>query len=300
MNIKILHKKKKPPQRRVISRNNKEKLEIEVVGKHQKRFDDMYARLLDSSWWNLAGTIVTIYCLINIVFAGLYLAIGDGIENARPGSFMDAFFFSVQTMATIGYGRLIPIGALANTLVTVEALSGFCFLAVVTGLIFAKFSLPTARIIFSNVAVITNFNGTPHLMVRLANQRGNRIVEAQAHLSLLKLEVSKEGYKMRRFYDMKLMRDRLPLLQLSWTLMHPIDADSPLLHVDKEKLEQEETEIIIAINGLDETLSQTIHARFSYLADEIVYGEMFEDVVDRNEDHRIRINYEQFHKTRKA
>lgn len=300
MNIKLIHRKKKIPQRRVISRNNKEKLEVEVVGRHQKRFDDIYARLLDSSWWHLVVTFIVYYLLINLIFAGLYMVIGDGIENARPGSFQDAFFFSVQTMATIGYGKLVPVGAMANILVTVEALSGFCFLAVMTGLIFAKFSLPTARIIYSDVAVITNYNGVPHLMLRLANQRGNRIVEAHAHLSLIKLDVSKEGNRMRRFFDMKLMREHLPILQLSWTLMHPIDEHSPLYGKTKEQLAQEETEVIISVNGLDETLSQTIHSRFSYLASEIVYDEMFEDIIDRTEDHRIRINYQQFHKTKKA
>ncbi len=292
------HNHAAPRRRRLVPRNSKEKINAVAIGKNHHWFGDMYARLLDISWWHLAFVIVFIYCVINLVFAACYLAIGNGIENARPGSFLDAFFFSVQTMATIGYGKMAPVGIMANILVTVEALTGFCFLAVVTGVIYTKFSRPTARLMFSNVAVICPYNGVPHLMLRIANERGNRIADAVASLTLLRLEVSSEGMKMRRFYDLSLLRNKVPFLQLTWTLMHPIDEKSPLYGLTEKQCKEDDTEIILSITGLDETLSQAIHARYSYLADEILFNHMFEDVIGRMEADRIEINYSLFHKTR--
>ncbi len=285
--------------RRLVPRSAKDKLEAEVIGQSYNHFGDMYARLLDASWWCIGVFIVLAYCLTNLVFACLYLATGNGIENARPGSFTDAFFFSVQTMATIGYGKMGPSGIMANALVTVEALAGFCFLAVMTGLIFARFSRPTARILFSEIAVITPYNGIPHLMMRLANQRGNRIVDARVHMTMLRKEISSEGHRMRRFHDIAPVRERMPILQLTWTIMHPIDENSPLFGMTPEKLQEDEVEIVVSVNGLDETLSQTVHARYSYIADEILCGAVFEDVLNRAEDGRLQVNYQLFHATRK-
>jgi inward rectifier potassium channel len=202
-------------------------------------------------------------------------------------------------MATIGYGKMSPVGIAANTLVTVEALAGFCFIAVMTGIIFTKFSRPTARLLFSDVAVVCPYNGVPHLMLRLANERGNRIVDANVHLTLLRLETSHEGHKMRRFHDMRLARSHVPILQLTWTVMHPLDEKSPLYNMKPEMLKESDAEIIISLTGLDETLSQTIHARYSYLAEEILYGYTFEDIMRRLDDRRMEINYSRFHSTKK-
>ena len=171
-------------------------------------------------------------------------------------------------MATIGYGKMTPSGAAANLLVTLEALAGFGYFAVVTGLIFSKFSRPTARVLFSDVAVICPYDGVPHLMLRLANERGNRIVDADIRLVALRKEKSQEGHEMRRFHDLALLRHRVPMMQLTWTVMHRIDEKSPLYNATPQSLRDGDVELIVSLTGLDETLSQTIHARYSYLPEE--------------------------------
>ncbi len=282
-----------PASTRLVSRGAR--LRPVTLGRNNRRLGDLYARLLAASWPQLFGAIVLLYFLANLVFAGLYLAIGDGIENARPGSFADAYFFSVQTMATIGYGKMAPHGLAANILVTIEALTGFTYFAVVTGLVFSKFSRPTARVLFSKVAVVCPYDGVPHLMLRLANERDNRIVDAQLHMVLLRNEVTREGHRMRRFHDLTPTRSRVPFLQLTWTVMHAIGEHSPLRGLTTKELCDSEAEIIVSITGLDETLSQTIHARYSYIAQEVIFDAAFEDVLRRREDGRVEVNYHRFH-----
>ncbi len=297
MKSKKKHKSKAAIKPRLVARSKKERILPITIGKKKEAFRDLYVRLLDVSWVNLIILIIILYFVTNLLFGFFYLETG-GIENARPGSFMDAFFFSVQTLATIGFGKMAPVGMAANMLVTFEALLSFCFLALVTGLVFSKFSRPTSRVIFSNVAVICPYNGVPHLMLRLANERGNSIVDASANLSLLRIETSKEGQKMRRFHDLKTVRHHVPILQLTWTVMHPIDEHSPLYNISPEKLRKDEVEIIISLTGIDETLSQTIHARYSYLAEEIICNATFEDIIRRTKENKVEINYNLFHKTK--
>jgi inward rectifier potassium channel len=287
------HPDKTMPHRpRLVPRRGRTPL-VKVGG--ERRHGDFYARLMDMSWSYVTAIIIGYYLAANTLFALAYMEIPEGIENARPGSFQDAFFFSVQTMATIGYGKLVPVSMPANILVTLEALFGFGFFAVVTGLLFAKFSRPTARVLFSNIAVICPYNGTPHLMIRLANQRENRIVDASAQLVVLRTETTAEGLRMRRFYDMKLVRNRVPFMQLTWTLMHPIDKDSPLFGLSAQQLCDKDSEIVISLLGLDETFAQPIHARHSYVTDEIVFDASFEDILRRLEDGRTEINFHRFH-----
>jgi len=232
---------------------------------------------------------------INLVFAVAYLGLGDGIAHARPGSFADAFFFSVQTFATIGYGGMVPRTLAANLLVTLEALLGFCFSGVVAGLVFSKFARPTARILFSDKAVIAIHDGKPHFMLRLVNERDNRIVDAQAKLTLMRDETTAEGQNMRRFYRLNLVRSETPVLRLTWTVMHEINEQSPLYGMDHEALVASEAEIIVSIVGLDETLSQTVHARNSYIAEEIIWGGAFKDVLHRKDDFVLEVRYDRFH-----
>jgi inward rectifier potassium channel len=269
-----------------------------TIGYKRGWFADLYVRSLDASWRNLAGLSALLYIAINLCFAALYFCLPGSIENARPGSFADAFFFSVQTMATIGYGKMTPSGMVANLAVAAEALAGFGYFALVAGLVFAKFSRPTARVMFSNVAVVSSYDGKPHLMFRLANQRGNRIVDARIHLTLLRNEVSMEGHTMRRFHDLHLVRNHIPLMQLTWTVMHPLDEQSPLHHISPEKLREWEAEIIVSLTGLDESFSQTIHARHSYVGEEILCDAMFEDILLRRDDGRLEVNYHKFHQVK--
>lgn len=265
------------------------------VGRRQRVFRDLYVNLLSMPWLALLPLVTVLYLLINLVFAGLYYMDIAGIENAQ--SFVDVYFFSVQTMATIGYGHMAPVKPMANALVTVEALVGFTFVAFITGLTFAKFSRPTANVLFSDKAVISNYEGKPHLKIRLANKRDNSIVDATARLFLLRYGVTKEGFPMRRFIDLPIIRDHMPVLRLTWTIMHPIDEDSPFFGMCQADMEHSDDELFVTIIGLDETLAQTIHTRHSYFPEEIIPGAFFEDVVKRNHD-SVEIDYGKFHMVR--
>ncbi len=265
------------------------------IGRSRAVFSDLYIRLLGGSWRTIALVLGGVFLGINLVFACAYLALGDGIANARPGSFADAFFFSVQTFATIGYGGMVPRTLATNLLVTTEALFGFCYTGVVAGLVFSKFARPTARILFSDKAVISTHDGQPHFMLRLVNERDNRIVDAQAKLTLMRDELTAEGKPMRRFYTLPLVRSENPVLRLTWSVMHEINEHSPLYGMDHEALVATEAEIIVSISGLDETLSQTVHARNSYIADEIYWGAAFEDVLHRKDDFVLEVRYDKFH-----
>ncbi len=282
-----------PRHPRLISRGDG--FDVIAIGKRPPIFDDLYIKLLGGSWKRMIGIMSVLYLTINLAFALAYLAIGDGLVNARHGSFQDAFFFSVQTLATIGYGSITPNGTVANLLVTLESMFGFAFYGVVTGLVFSKFSRPTARVLFSNKAIIGMHNGKPHFMLRMINERRNRIVDATAKMTLMRDEKTIEGSVMRRFYDLPLVRRDIPILRLSWTVMHLIDEHSPLYQMTTEKLQAVEAEIIISINGIDDTLSQNIHARHSYIADEIVCGAAFEDILHRRDDYVLEVRYDRFH-----
>ena len=269
--------------------------DVRAVGRKKNWKGDIYATLLNAGWHWMLGMLCVVYLLINLVFAGAYYLDTGGIHNAHPDSFLDVFFFSVQTLATIGYGGMSPNGIIANLLVTIEAMVGFAYYGLVTGLMFAKFSRPTARILFSDMAVITTHNGHPHFMVRLANERHNGVVSAQAKLSLMRDEVTSEGQRMRRIHDLSLVRSEIPVLRLTWTIMHRIDETSPLYGATSEQLRSNQSEIIVSLMGLDETFSQTIHARHSYVADEIACNAHFEDVLTRHPNNTIEVRYDKFH-----
>ncbi len=228
-----------------------------------------------------------------MLFAAGYYWDG-GIENTHSGSFSDMFFFSIQTMATIGYGKMEPITLFSNILVSIEALFGLLGLAIMTGLTFSKFSRPTARVRFTRYAVIGPRDGKTSLAIRMANMRANRIVEAQIHLIFTRQEITLEGDSIRRFYDLTTTRNRSPLFMLSWTAVHVITEDSPFFGQTRESLAQSAPEIIVSITGLDQTFSQTVHARHSYKIGEIVWGARFGDVLKVNPDGTGYIDFSHF------
>jgi inward rectifier potassium channel len=273
---------------------------VERIGLRRRYWTDLYHFLLNLGWLRLVGVIVLLYVLINVMFASVYVAADDAIENARPGSFRDAFFFSVQTMATIGYGKMVPRTLFADVMVTVEALTGMLYVTMVTGLLFAKFSRPTARVMFSRWAVITRREGVDSLMFRMANVRSNQIVEAQLRLVLARDERTAEGEAVRRFYDLKLVRERNAFFMLTWTAVHPLTADSPLHGCDAAKLKEQHAEIIASVMGLDDTFSQTVHARHSYTPDALVWGSRLVDILHRREDGRAVVDYTKFHDVQPA
>ncbi|MEP0777398.1 ion channel [Microcoleus sp. ZQ-A2] len=271
------------------------RFDVKRIGVSHSRWHDPYHLLLRIDWPQFFLLTAIFYIVTNALFALLYLAGGDCIKNARPGSFLDAFFFSVQTMATIGYGAMYPQTDYANLLVSIEALVGLLGVAMATGLMFARFSRPTARVLFSRVAVITPHNGLPTLMLRVANERRNQILEAQIGLSLLRDEVTMEGLSIRRFYDLKLLRSQTRTFALSWIVMHVIDEDSPLYGATPESLEEVQTDIVVTLTGIDETVSQTVHARHYYITDEILWNMRFVDIFSKKPDGRRVLDFNRFH-----
>ncbi|GAC1468807.1 MAG: ion channel [Chamaesiphon sp.] len=271
------------------------RFQIEGLGAWYSYWRDPYYLLLTIPWTGFLALISLLYVLTNAVFGLIYLAGGDGIKNAQPHSFLDAFFFSVQTLSTVGYGYLYPDNLYANLVATIELLVGLLGVAVFTGLAFARFARPTARVLFSRVAVITPYEGVPTLMFRTANQRRNQILEAQLRVSLMRDEVSAEGHFMRRLYELKLLRSHSPSFSLGWSVMHPINENSPLYGMTPEALASSQTMLIVSLTGIDETVVQSVHARHTYAAADILWNQRFVDIFHITPDGHRLINYALFH-----
>jgi inward rectifier potassium channel len=270
---------------------------VVVRGQDSGRFRDFYHAMLTASWPMFFLQLAGMFTIVNLVFALFYVADRGGIANARPGSFADAFFFSVQTLGTLGYGVMAPHSLYANFLVTVESFSGILTIALFTGIIFARFSRPFARVLFSSVAVVTHFDGMPTLMFRAANQRGEAILDATVTVVLARQHTTLEDITMRRFQELRLVRSTSPLFALSWTVMHPIDEASPLFGLTPQDMQAQDMEIIVTLNGVDETIADRIYARHAYWPDEIVWNERFVDVISiAPTGHRI-LDLTRFHDT---
>lgn len=258
---------------------------------------DLYHWLLVISWRKFLLIISLFYFGLNAIFAGIYLIMGSRIANAEPGSYRDAYFFSIQTLSTVGYGSMYPQDLKAQLLVSIEIFIGLLCIAILTGLMFARFAKPTSRVLFSEVAVICPFDGIPTLMFRAANRRDNRILEAQVRVSLLRDEMTQEGHKLRRFYDLPLLRSQSPVFALSWLIMHPIDENSPFYNQSLEALREQRCELWISLTGLDETFSQTIHTRYAYAMDHILLNHRFIDIFSQTDNGQWYINLDKFHDT---
>jgi inward rectifier potassium channel len=268
-----------------------------IKGQDAGRFMDFYHGVLTTSWPGFVARLAALFLTINLVFAILYLADRGGISNARPGSFADAFFFSVQTLGTLGYGVMAPRTLYTNILVTGESFAGILIIALFAGMIFARFSRPFARVVFSRNAVVTSFDGKPTLMFRAANQRGNSILDASVTVSLAGNYTTREGHTMRRFQELKPLRASNPLFALSWTVMHSIDESSPLYNLGMAELIEHDMEIVVTLSGMDETISARIYARYSYLAEEILWHRRFVDVVSVTPSGQRMVDLDHFHDT---
>jgi inward rectifier potassium channel len=264
------------------------------IGHAKDGWKDAYHFLLTMPLPAFFGVMASLYLSINLLFGLLYFLVG-GVDGVKPGDFPAAFFFSVQTLGTIGYGEMAPRSFAAQAIVTVESFFGLFNLAIATGLLFARISRPTARVLFSDRAVVTPHNGVPTLMFRAANRRRNRIVEAEVTVNLARDGVTLEGSRMRGFENLPTIRSRSPVFVLTWQIMHRIDEASPLFGHTTESLIAQRAEIVVVLKGLDETFAQTIHARASYTPEEIVWGGRLVDVFSRNEDGRPVIDYTRFH-----
>ncbi len=269
-----------------------------VKGQDYGRFTDFYHGILTVSWPLFFLELLAAFLVVNLIFATLYVGDPGGIANARPGSFADAFFFSVQTLGTLGYGVMAPKTLWANLLVTVESFSGILTIALFTGIIFARFSRPQARVVFSKVAVVTPFDGVPTLMLRAANQRGNSILDAEVHISLASQYTTREGVNMRRFQELKLVRPRNPLFALSWTIMHALDETSPMHGLGLAEMLERDMELVVMLSGTDETINDRIYARNSYMAEEILWHRRFVDVLSITPSGQRMVDLHHFHDTK--
>jgi inward rectifier potassium channel len=263
------------------------------------RSHNAYHWLLTISWVKFFLIIAAGYFVANIVFALGYMACGadalHGIEGyTYERAFFEEFFFSVQTLATIGYGRLSPNNMASNLLVTIEALVGLLGFALATGLLFARFSRPSAKIMFSNNAVVAPFRGATALMFRIANVRSSQLIEVRATVTLSRLETV-EGAKKRMFHTLSLERPSVVFFPLHWVIVHPIGEESPLHGVSREEFEASDAEILILLTGIDETFSQTVHARSSYKHHEVAWGSKFADLFLPSDDGRLSIDLRKMH-----
>jgi len=263
---------------------------------------DLYFYLMQGSWLRFFGLFVGLYLAFNVVFAGLYLLDPSSVSNLAEGSFIDAFAFSVQTMSTIGYGAMSPVSDYAHLLVTAQAGLAVIFVALMTGLIFAKASRPRAHVLFSDVVSVAPYQGQPTLMLRVGNARGNEVVEATMRVSALLDSTSSEGFRMRRIHDLPLVRDSSPVFTLSWTVMHTIDDASCLAPFLTRTPDGDEGDqlvgIICVLMGFDSTYGQTIHARQTYyFPEDFRLGERFVDVVTPHDDGHISVDFNRFHDT---
>lgn len=279
-----------------LERHERGKLpQFRVLGADRLSFhDDLYPFLLTLSWTQFFGLFALLFFVVNLVFACIYSLFPHCVDNSA--GFLDNFFFSVETLATIGYGEMTPHGLVAHIIVTGEALVGIAATAMMTGLIFARFARPTSKVLFTDRMVIGPWNGHPHLMFRMANRRRNQMSEAQVSCAVLLKEVTAEGQVLRKPTELALVRQRNPMFALTWTAMHRIDENSPFYGPDAlEKLAAINADIFVSLSGFDETLMQTITARWRYRLEDIIPDAHFADVLTIGEDGDRLLDYDKFH-----
>lgn len=267
--------------------------EVRVIGARHG-LHDLYHWLLTVRWWAVIALVVAGWLLLNALFALGYLATG-GVANAAPGSFLDAFAFSVQTMGTIGYGAMSPATPAAHALVTVESIVGLLVTALATGLVFVRFSLTRARVLFSERLAIGPVDGVPTLMIRLGNERRGRIVDATFRLTLARTERSAEGTRLYRSVDLALVRDHAAALTRSWMVLHPLSPGSPLAGATPAALAAAEAELTLAVSGTDETTMQPVHAQRTWSDRAVVWGARLADVLSDTPDGNLQLDLGRFH-----
>jgi inward rectifier potassium channel len=256
-------------------------------------WQDLYHRALVVSWPMFFILLAVLFALLNTTFAALYMLGRAPIANQFPAGFGGAFFFSVETLATVGYGDMHPQTVYAHAISTLEIFVGMSGIALATGLIFARFSRPHAKIMFARYAIVRPLDGRMTLMVRAANARQNVIAEARAKLRILRQETSPEGYMLRKLYDLTLVRDQHPVFKLGWTLMHVIDESSPLFGETAETLKESDTSLLVTLEGVDESTSQTMQARHLWTCDQLYWHHRFVDIMSER-DGVSHIDYSHF------
>ncbi len=240
---------------------------------------NLFHTVMTMSWRVFLSLVLLLYFLSNIIFGAIYASIGTGAlvdtsSTPMESAFLRAFFFSVQTFATIGYGTIHPVGVIPNLIVTIESYYSLLANALITGVVFARFARPTARVVFSEVAVIAPYRGITGLMFRLVNGRSNQMIEVEAKVMFARF-CDENGKSVRKFDELDLERRKVAFFPLSWTVVHPIDEKSPLYGMTDADLRNSDAEIMILLSAADETFAQVVHTRTSYKADQIRVGSKF-------------------------
>jgi inward rectifier potassium channel len=271
--------------------------EVIAEGLRLNFWADISHRCMTASWPAFIGGAALVFLAFNAVFASFYWIGDQPISNVPGGAYIDYLYFSIETLSTAGYGDMHPQTHYGHFIATAELFTGIFSMSLMTGLIFARFSRPNARLLFADHPVISDHDGKPTLMVRFANERHNIIGNATARLWLLKNEVSSEGRLSRRFYELPLVRNEHPALALSWTLYHILDQQSPLHGLNADDLEASSVSLVVVVSGYDVVAAQIVHARKSYNHSDIRFGQRYADILDTSQDGRIRIDYGKFHET---
>jgi inward rectifier potassium channel len=273
--------------------------QIEFLKINASRFDwrDAYQWLLGLSWPQFATFVAAVYIVLNLIFATVYRLGGNSIANLKPDSFVEAFFFSVQTLATVGYGHMYPQTLYGHIATTVEIMTGMFLLAVMTGLIFVRFSRPTARILFSKSAVIGPLNGKRTLMVRVGNLRQHSMIEAEFRIMLHRDEPLQEGGDFRYFYNLKLQFNRIAAFPAALTLRHVIDEASPLYGASPESLEASRAMLIVSVVGIDPVIPASVQTQNDYMASEILFDHRFTEIYAQQDDGKLAVDYGRLHDT---
>jgi inward rectifier potassium channel len=294
-----------------VSRESRERLlnrdgsfNVERTGMKIFSLLNPYHFLLTMSWKMFIAQTLLVYFLSNVVFGFFYGILGaeslvDTSSTPTENLFLRGFFFSVQTFATIGYGTIHPVGFIPNLLVTIESYYSMIMTALVTGIVFARFARPTAKILFSDHALIAPYQDKTAFMLRLVNSRNNQMLEVEAKIMFSRL-VEENGKKIRRFDMLDLERDRVNFLPLAWTVVHPIDENSPIFGLTEKDLHETDAEFAILLSGMDETYAQIVHTRTSYKPDEIKHGYKFANIYNEVESgEKISINVRKLSKIEK-
>jgi inward rectifier potassium channel len=269
--------------------------EVETRGLQQGFWTDLYHRSMTVQWPVFFGSAALIFVLLNAVFAFFYFLGNEPIANVTGNSPLDLFYFSIETLATVGYGDMHPQTHYGHAVATAEIFTGMCFLAVMTGLIFARFSRPRARFVFAEHPVVSLREGQPTLIIRMANARHNTISRATARLWFIRVERTMEGGQLRRFYELQLDRHEHPMFVLSWMLFHTIDKASPLHGATAADLAEADAALVLTVSGLDDSSAQQLHARRIYSAEDIRWQHRYRDISSISADGRLMLDYTKFH-----
>lgn len=267
------------------------------VNAGRREWRDVYHWVLSLSWPRFAAFIAGVYLVINVAFAALYAAGGNCIEGLPAGSLLAAFFFSVETLATVGYGHMYPATLYGHLLTTIEIMAGMFWLALITGLIFVRFSRPTARIEFSKTVVIAPFDGKPTLMLRVANLRHHSMVEAEFRIMFMRDEAILEDDRFRHFYVLRLHFDRLIVFPTALTLRHTIDEQSPLYGETLETLRASDARLVASIVCIETVIPATVQTARDYSWRDIRFGERFVEIYSEAGDGKLTVDYGRLHET---